>query len=236
MTSQVALIGGGQSPQPGEVSLAHNGVLFLDELPEFGRSVLEVLRQPLEDKNIVVSRARYSVEYPANFTLVAAMNPCPCGYYNHPTQRVHLPAGCRAPLYGTYFGPAHGPHRLAGRGDAGIAIGEISQVRPASRAPRSASGSFGRARCRRERFRDVAGVHTNAMMNAECCANTARLDQVARSCSNGRWCGSSTFRPCLRPDREGGPHDRRSGGDGRHRCGDLAEAINYRSLDRGTGA
>ena len=77
LTSQVALIGGGQSPRPGEVSLAHNGVLFLDELPEFGRSVLEVLRQPLEEKRIVVSRAKYSVEYPANFTLVAAMNPCP---------------------------------------------------------------------------------------------------------------------------------------------------------------
>ena len=79
--SQAALIGGGQSPRPGEVSLAHNGVLFLDELPEFGRSVLEVLRQPLEEKRVTVSRAKYSVEYPANFTLVAAMNPCPCGFY-----------------------------------------------------------------------------------------------------------------------------------------------------------
>ena len=81
LTSQVALIGGGQSPRPGEVSLAHNGILFLDELPEFGRNVLEVLRQPLEEKTITVSRARYSVAYPANFTLVAAMNPCPCGYF-----------------------------------------------------------------------------------------------------------------------------------------------------------
>ncbi|MBO7312013.1 MAG: YifB family Mg chelatase-like AAA ATPase, partial [Alistipes sp.] len=86
LTSQVALIGGGQSPQPGEVSLAHNGVLFLDEMPEFGRSVLEVLRQPLEDRHINISRAKYSVDYPANFTLIASMNPCPSGYYNHPTK------------------------------------------------------------------------------------------------------------------------------------------------------
>ncbi len=86
LASQVAMVGGGSSPQPGEISLAHNGILFLDELPEFGHNLLEVLRQPLEDKNVVIARSKYSVEYPANFMLIASMNPCPCGYYNHPTK------------------------------------------------------------------------------------------------------------------------------------------------------
>lgn len=82
--SDVALVGGGNHPQPGEISLAHNGVLFLDELPEFKRAVLEVLRQPMEDRRVTISRARFSVDYPAGFMLIASMNPCPCGYYNHP--------------------------------------------------------------------------------------------------------------------------------------------------------
>ena len=82
--SDVALVGGGSNPSPGEISLAHNGVLFLDELPEFKRSVLEVLRQPMEERRVTISRARISVDYPASFMLVASMNPCPCGFYNHP--------------------------------------------------------------------------------------------------------------------------------------------------------
>lgn len=91
--SNVALVGGGSWPQPGEISLAHNGVLFLDELPEFQRAVLEVLRQPLEDRTVTISRSKSSVEYPANIMLIASMNPCPCGYYNHPTKECNCPPG-----------------------------------------------------------------------------------------------------------------------------------------------
>lgn len=103
--SNVAMVGGGAFPQPGEISLAHNGILFLDELPEFNRSVLEVMRQPLEDRTITVSRARFSVDYPANFMLVASMNPCPCGYYNHPDR----PCLCSPGAVQKYMNRVSGP-------------------------------------------------------------------------------------------------------------------------------
>ena len=233
MTSQVALIGGGQSPQPGEVSLAHNGVLFLDELPEFGRSVLEVLRQPLGGKKIMVSRARYSVEYPANFTLVAAMNPCPCGYYNHPTKECTCPPGA----VHRYMGRISGP--LLDRIDlqvevTPVAIGEISQVRPSEPSAAIRERVIRAREVQAERFRGVPGVHTNAMMNARMLREFCPLDQAARELLE---------RAMVRLDLSARAYDRivkvaRTIADleGTADIGaaHLAEAINYRSLDRGS--
>ena len=164
MASPMALIGGGNSPQPGEVSLAHNGVLFLDEMPEFGHSVLEVLRQPMEDKHITISRVRYSVDYPSNFTLVASMNPCPCGYYNHPDKE----CTCSPAAVRRYAGRISGP--LMDRIDLHVEITPVSREELASAEPAESSAAVRervmRARERQaERFRGT-GIYTNTMMSS----------------------------------------------------------------------
>ena len=178
LTSQVALIGGGQSPQPGEVSLAHNGILFLDELPEFGRNVLEVLRQPLEDKKITVSRARYSVEYPANFSLVASMNPCPCGYYNHPTKECTCPPSA----VHRYMSRISGP--LLDRIDLHIEVTPVplsemmsERVEESSEAVRERV--IRARRIQSERFKGL-GIHTNSMMNSKMLREYCPLDERSR--------------------------------------------------------
>ena len=232
LASQVAVIGGGQSPRPGEVSLAHNGVLFLDELPEFGRSVLEVLRQPLEEKRVVVSRAKYSVEYPANFTLVAAMNPCPCGYYNHPTKE----CTCSPGSVHRYMSRISGP--LMDRIDLHVEVTPVAPQELLATAPGEPSAVIRervvRAReVQAARFRDAAGVHANSMMNSAMLREYCRLDTASAALLE---------RAMERLSLSARAYDRilkvaRTIADLAGRAGiaqaDIAEAINYRSLDRG---
>ena len=229
--SQVALIGGGQSPHPGEVSLAHHGVLFLDELPEFGRSALEVLRQPLEEKRITVSRARYKVQYPANFTLIAAMNPCPCGYYNHPDRE----CTCSPGAVHRYMGRISGP--LMDRIDMHIEVAPVSASELAGAAPGEPSAAVRERVCRarevqRNRFRSCRGVHANAMMNSamlrEYCvldaASAALLEQAMQRLS----LSARAYDRILKVARTIADLAGREQID----AADVAEAINYRSLDR----
>ncbi|WP_373818348.1 YifB family Mg chelatase-like AAA ATPase [Porphyromonas loveana] len=162
--SSAALVGGGTYPQPGEISLAHNGVLFLDELAEFNRSVLEVMRQPLEDRHITVSRAKMTVDYPAGFMLVAAMNPCPCGYYNHPTR----PCTCPPGQVEKYLSRISGP--LLDRIDIQVEITpvpfeKISDERPAESSDAIRSRVIAAREIQSRRFADHAGVHCNAQMD-----------------------------------------------------------------------
>ncbi|MBO5878505.1 MAG: YifB family Mg chelatase-like AAA ATPase [Alistipes sp.] len=178
LASPMALIGGGNSPQPGEVSLAHNGVLFLDEMPEFGHSVLEVLRQPMEDKHITISRVRYTVDYPSNFTLVASMNPCPCGYYNHPTKE----CSCSAAAVHRYVGRISGP--LMDRIDLHVEITPVSREELASEQAVESSAAVRervtRARERQaERFRGT-GIYTNTMMTSAMLREFCPLSAEAR--------------------------------------------------------
>lgn len=162
--SQVALVGGGMNPQPGEISLAHNGVLFADELPEFNKSTLEMLRQPLEDRKITISRAKYTIEYPCSFMFVASMNPCPCGYYNDPTHH----CVCTPGQIQRYMNKISGP--LFDRIDIQIEITPVP-FKDISRAAPGESSDVIRERVikarhiQEERFRECKGVHCNAQMS-----------------------------------------------------------------------
>ena len=230
LTSQVALIGGGQSPQPGEVSLANNGVLFLDEMPEFGRNVLEVLRQPLEDRHITISRARYTVDYPANFTLVASMNPCPCGYYNHPTKE----CTCSAAAVHRYKGHISGP--LMDRIDIHVEVTPVS-ISEMSKQTREESSAVVRERViaarkiQLERFKEL-DIHCNAMMNSAMLRKFAPLD---------KGCSELLERAMSRLNLSARGYDRiikvaRTIADLENKpqieLTHISEAIGYRSLDR----
>lgn len=232
LTSQVALIGGGQSPQPGEVSLANNGVLFLDEMPEFGRNVLEVLRQPLEDRHITISRAKYSVDYPANFTLIASMNPCPCGYYNHPTKE----CSCSAAAVHRYMSHISGP--LMDRIDIHIEVVpvSISEMTTAERAESSAEIRKRVIAAREIQLRRFEGldIHCNAMMNSAMLRRFAPLEKgvatLLESAMSRLNLSARAYDRIIKVARTIADLEGKEDIEPQH----ITEAIGFRSLDRET--
>ena len=178
--SDVALVGGGGIPQPGEISLAHNGILFLDELPEFKRQVLEVLRQPLEERKVTVSRARVTVDYPANFVLLSSMNPCPCGYYNHPDKD----CVCAPAQIQRYLARISGP--LLDRIDLHVEVTPVPFEELSSRADGEKSEAIRQrviqARDRQlHRFREQPGMYSNAMMPPQMVRRVCTIDKASES-------------------------------------------------------
>lgn len=229
--SPVALAGGGTSPMPGEISLAHNGVLFLDEFPEFPRSVLEVLRQPIEDRVVTISRARYSVDYPASFMLVASMNPCPCGYYGHPVRACTCDPGARTRYLNRISGP------LLDRIDLHIQIQPVEFDCMAAEAPAESSDAI-RARVtqargvQQARFADTPGVHCNAQMNTRMIRRWAwpgpdALAMLKRAMERMQM-SARAFDRILRVARTIADLDGSAAVTAAH----IAEAISYRDLDR----
>lgn len=173
--SDVALVGGGGIPQPGEISLAHNGVLFLDELPEFKRSVLEVMRQPLEERRVTISRAKISIDYPASFMLVASMNPCPCGYYNHPEKD----CVCGPGIVQRYLNKVSGP--LLDRIDIHIevtpvAFNELSSERKSESSEAIRERVVQARTIQNERFKDNKNIHSNAQMSSKQVREICQID------------------------------------------------------------
>lgn len=231
--SPVALVGGGSNPMPGEISLAHNGVLFLDEFPEFSRSVLEVMRQPLEDRTITVSRARYTVDYPAGFMLVASMNPCPCGYYNHPTKECTCAPGTVAKYLNRISGP------LMDRIDLQVEILPVpfEQLSSARAGEPSAAIRDRVVRARAIQTRRFAGekdVHCNAQMNTRLMNTHCRLDQQStRMLQNAMTkfdMSARAYDRILKVARTIADLEGSTDITAAH----ISEAISYRNLDRST--
>lgn len=229
--SQVALVGGGANPQPGEISLAHNGVLFCDEFPEFPRGILELLRQPLEDRHITVSRAKYTIDYPANFMMVASMNPCPCGYYNHPTH----PCICSPTQVQRYLGKISGP--LLDRFDIQCEIVPVPFEKLSEQAAGESSAAIRervmRAReIQERRFSGEPGVHCNAQMTSRLLRQHATPDTAGLTLlqeAMERLCLSArAYDRILKVSRTIADLEGAADIQARH----IAEAITYRNLDR----
>ena len=229
--SDVALVGGGTFPQPGEISLAHNGVLFLDELPEFKRTVLEVMRQPLEDRKICISRAKFAIEYPASFMLVASMNPCPCGYYNHPDKE----CVCAPGVVQKYLSRISGP--LLDRIDIHIEIvpvpfEKLSEMKDSEPSTLVRDRVINARQIQELRFRDTDGVYCNAQMSSKQLRTYAVPDkagsELLKNAMQRLNLSARAYDRILKVSRTIADLDDSENILSHH----LAEAINYRNLDR----
>ena len=233
--SDMALVGGGASPQPGEISLAHNGVLFLDELPEFKRSVLEVMRQPLEDRQVTISRSKMSVEYPASFMLVASMNPCPCGFYNHPSRECL----CGPGIVQKYLSKISGP--LLDRIDLHVEVTPVdfTELTSTIEAERSESirGRVIKARdIQDRRFSTDKGLHYNAQMSPNMVRTVCKINDAGqvliKKAMEKLGLSARAYDRILKVSRTIADLAGKEEIELEH----LAEAIHYRSLDRDSWA
>lgn len=233
--SEVALVGGGVNPMPGEISLAHNGVLFCDELPEFNKHTLEVLRQPLEDRQITISRAKYTVTYPASFMFVASMNPCPCGYYGDPTHH----CVCTPGQIQRYLNKISGP--LLDRIDiqceiAAIPFKELSKAQPGEPSEKIRERVIAARSIQTERYKDVKGVHCNAQMSEKMIHRYAEPDdsglELLRQAMERLSLSARAYSRILKVARTIADLAASEKVMPQH----IAEAIGYRQLDRGDWA
>jgi magnesium chelatase family protein len=229
--SDVALVGGGGNPQPGEISLSHNGVLFLDELPEFKRSVLEVMRQPMEDRKVTISRAKVSIDYPANFMLMASMNPCPCGYYNHPEKE----CVCGPGIVQRYLSKISGP--LLDRIDLHVEVVPVSfDEMTAQRKSEDSSTIRERVvkarEIQSERFKEKKEIYSNAMMPSNMVKEVCEISEAGRTLLKTAMerlgLSARAYDRILKVSRTIAD----LAGSANIKTEHLAEAIQYRSLDR----
>ena len=229
--SDVALVGGGSNPQPGEISLAHNGVLFLDELPEFKRQVLEVLRQPMEDRVVTISRSKFSIEYPAGFMLIASMNPCPCGNFNHPDKECVCPPGTVTKYLNKISGP------LLDRIDLHVEVtpvsfGELSAERKSETSTAIRERVIKARQVQSDRFKENPGIYCNAQMTKNQLEEYCFIDPAGKNLLKTAMerlnLSARAYDRILKVARTVADLS----GTEKIRPEHLAEAIQYRSLDR----
>lgn len=229
--SDIALVGGGNNPNPGEISLAHNGVLFLDELPEFKRTVLEVMRQPLEERRVTISRAKFSIEYPSSFMLIASMNPCPCGYFNHPEKECICPPN----MVQRYLSKISGP--LLDRIDIHIEVtpvdfDQLSDRRKAEKSEHIRERVLAARAIQSERYKNMEGIYSNAQMSSTMAREYCQLNQIGQNllkqAMTKQQLSARAYDRILKVARTISD----LAGSEEIRIEHLAEAIQYRSLDR----